>query len=100
MIATDTIEQQARYLADYGREMEPGIVKVYWFPAADEIRLVSLFAMRCLLPRTGKLCPFYFRPSPKDGLTAWSAVAMIQPTEFGKLDLPKNWVAWEEAIEI
>ena len=79
--------------------MEPGIVKVYWFPAADEIRLVSLYAD---MPASddGKLWPFYFRPSPEDGLTAWSAVAMIQPTEFGKLNLPKNWGTWEEAIEI
>jgi hypothetical protein len=99
MIVTDTIEQQARYLANYGREVEPGIVKVYWFPAQEEIRLISLYPD---MPASEDehLAPFYFKPSPEDGITFWSAVAMIQPSEFGNLELPKEWGAWNDAIAI
>lgn len=94
-----TIEEQARSLAADNREAEPGIEKVYWFPHSEEIRLVSLFSN---MPASGdgELHPFYFHPSPADGIFAPSRVALIRPEEFGKLGLPPDWGNWDDAVPI
>ena len=44
--------------------------------------------------------PFYFRPSPQDGLPAPSSTAIIRPEEFRHLALPKDWGSWDDAVEV
>jgi hypothetical protein len=49
---------------------------------------------------SGHVEPFYFSPSPQDGLTAPSGIAIIQTKEFGKLKLPRGWGSWSDAVAL
>ena len=93
------VEQQARYLAADNYKAEPDIQKVYWFPDDEEVRLVEL-TPQIPVADNGALQPFYFNPSPEDGLPSPSAMALIQPQEFGRLSLPKRWGTWDDAVLI
>ena len=99
MTLIESIENQARLLADENRKAEPGITKVFWFPDDREIRLVSLLE-EIPVSEDGVLHPFYFRASPRDGLTAPSSVSLIKPEGFGVLKLPDGWGDWRDAVEI
>lgn len=94
-----TIEKQARFLARANREDEPYITKIYWFPDDQEVRLVELHGD---VPpaEDKKVHPYFFRPSPADGLPAPSGVALIRPEEYRKLELPSSWGGWERAVEL
>ncbi len=93
------VEAQARRLALDNMKAEPGIKKVYWFPSEKEIRLVELDEN--MIPAlSGRVEPFYFRPSPQDGFTFPFGIAIIQIKEFGKLKLPRGWGKWDDAMEL
>lgn len=49
---------------------------------------------------SGKVEPFFFGPSPRDGLTVPTGIAVIRPQEFGELELPQDWGAWSDAKEL
>ncbi len=95
----ELVERQARYLASDNYEAEPDIQKVYWFPDDEEVRLVEL-TPQIPVTHDGLLHPFYFRPSPEDDLPSPSAMALIQPDEFGRLRLPDRWGTWSDAVLI
>lgn len=99
MTINKTVEQQARSLAADNRQAEPAIVRIYWFPDEQEVRLVGLNPE---MPASSdrSLHPFYFRPSPADALPLPSRIALIRPEEFGKLVLPDGWGTWGDAVEI
>jgi hypothetical protein len=99
MTIDKSIEEQARFLAADNRKAEPSIKKIYWFPHSDELRLVELLD-EVPASQDVQVRPFYFRASPEDGLSVVSSIAMIRPEEFGKLQLPKDWGDWSEAIEL
>ncbi len=90
------IKKQALLLARENKKAEPGIQAIYWIPSTTEVRLIEIESntVKCL---SGEVEPFYFDPSPSDGLPAVSGIALIRPDEFGKLELPKNWGNWEDA---
>jgi hypothetical protein len=92
------IEQQARLLAADNRQAEPSIEAIYWFPHAREVRLVEITPV---VPLNGGdiLAPFYFPPSPEHDLPAPSSVAMIRPSEWKKLRLPRGW-SYDQAVKI
>ena len=93
------IRHEAEHLAKANREADPDIVEVFWFPAEDEIRLVEV--VRNTLPTpSGELEPFYFAPSPADGIHLRSAVALITPREAGRLKLPSGWGTWKSAKKL
>ena len=93
------IREQAKLLARENKTAEPGIRKVYWFPDAEEIRLVEL-EDDFVASLSGEVEPFYFAPSPEDGLEAPSAIDIIRTDEFGRLRLPEGWGSWEGAEEL
>ena len=91
-----SVRQQAENLAKANREAAPDIGDIYWFPANDEIRLVEV--VQTPVPTSGdELEPFYFAPVPVDGIDLRSAVALINPEEAGKLNLPAGWGTWNDA---
>lgn len=93
------IKEQASELARANKQAEPSIEKIYWFPSEEEIRLVEL--ERMTVPAlSGWVEPFFFGPSPKDGLMVPSGIAIIQADEFGKLQLPQEWGTWNDAVEL
>ena len=96
-MSREIVERQAKLLATDNRKADPGIVKVYWFPDDEEVRLVELLAS---IPRSGEgsVRPFHFRPHAAESLPAPSATALIRPDEFGKLELPSDWGTWDDAI--
>ena len=98
-MSREIVEQQARYLAADNYKVEPDIEKVYWFPDDEEVRLVEL-TPQIPISIEGEVRPFYFGPSPEDGLPSPSAMAMIQPREFGVLRLPAGWGGWDSAVLI
>ncbi len=93
------IERQARYLAKDNRDVEPSISKVYWFPADAEVRLIELIT-EIPVSDDQRVHPFYFRGSKKHKLPFRSAIAMIRPEEFKRLELPEEWGSWTDAQEI
>jgi hypothetical protein len=93
------IRRQAEELARDNRKAEPTISDVYWFPHAEEVRLVEVDESAPSSP-DGKVHPFRFRPSPDDGLPAPSDVALISPDEFRKADLPQGWGSWDKAEKL
>lgn len=93
------IERQARLLADDNRKAEPEISRVIWFPDEHEVRLIEL-TEQIPVSLEGEVHPFYFRESPQDNLPAPSAMAMIQPNEYGKLKLPAGWGEWSDGIDL
>lgn len=93
------VKEQAAMLAADNRQADPSIQRVLWFPSDEEIRLVEVTDEVPASP-DGQLRPFYFRPSPKDGILAPSAMILIRPEEVGKLTLPTAWGGWSDAHEI
>ena len=99
MTTMESVEQQARFLAEDNRKAEPSIQKIYWFPHPDELRLVELLD-EIPVSMDEQIHAFYFQPSPEDGLTIGSRIAMIRPEEFGKARLPRGWGEWSDAVEL
>jgi hypothetical protein len=98
-MSREIVERQARYLAADNYGVSPDIQRVYWFPDDDEVRLVEV-TPQIPVSAEGEVRPFYFAPSPQDNLPSRSAMAMIQPEEFGKLRLPDGWGDWNSAVLI
>jgi hypothetical protein len=48
----------------------------------------------------GIVLPFYFSPSPGDGIEMWEAVALVTPSEVGVLPLPDGWGEWASAVKL
>lgn len=94
----DEIRKQAEMLARENRESDPEISRIYWFPSDEQIRLVELH--ESIPPSGDAVHPFYFHPSPRDGLTAPSGIALIRPSEYKTIKLPEGWGEWENAEEI
>ena len=95
----EIIKRQAEYLAREYREAEPDMDGIYWFPDDDEVRLVEVHRDVAAAVEN-RLAPYYFRASPVDDLPARSAIALIRTDEFRRLELPKGWGDWDDAIEI
>lgn len=93
------IEQQARLLANDNRRAEPDIMRIFWFPDEQEVRLIEL-TEQVPVSTDGELHAFYFQSAPADNLPAPSAIAMIRSNEFGQLKLPPNWGDWADAVEL
>ena len=98
----DQLREQANYLARENRVAEPAITNVYWFPDPEgrEVRIVEVMSNIPASKEGSDLHPIYFRASPRHRLPAPSGIAMIRPTEFGKLLLPGEWGPWEKAVEL
>ena len=94
-----TIEEQAKYLANENRKADPSIREIYWFPHENEIHLVEL-TDEIPAALNGNVEPFWFHPSPVDGLTAPSGIALIRPSEYKKLNLPDTWPSWDDAKKL
>lgn len=91
-----SIEDQARYLAQENQEAYSELWGTLWFPDTTEIRILIITGESA--PYEGDLInPFYFKPAPDFGLTAWTAVTLIRPEEVGKLRLPDGWPDWSAA---
>lgn len=93
------IEDQARLLVKDNQDADPSITNVYWFPAADEVRLLELTSDIPISP-DGTVHPYRFGPSPRNKLRFPSTIALIRPEEFGQLQLPKGWGTWRKAKEL
>jgi len=98
-MAREQVERQAKLLALDNRRAEPGIIKMYWFPDDEEVRLVGLLPS---VPRTdnGSVQPYHFLANPAASLPAPSGIALIRPDEFGKLELPAGWGSWDDAVPL
>ena len=94
-----TIEKQARRLAQEALRTDPSIVKFYWFPDADEVRLIEV-ATDMPPSLSTAVEPFYFPPAPKHDLPAPSGIALIRLDEDRKLTLPAGWGGWDTAVEL
>jgi hypothetical protein len=91
-----TIQQQAQLLAEEASRMDPNIIKFYWFPAENEVRLVEV-ATDMQRSLDDEVQPFYFPASPQDNMPALSGVAIIRDGEDYKLKLPNGWGTWDQA---
>ena len=97
-----TIREQAELLAHENQTSDPDVEKVFWFEHDSEVHLVETHLS---VPPTDdddkNIYPFYFQASPENGLPWPSGIALIQPEEFGKLDLPADWnKEWSDAIQL
>jgi hypothetical protein len=94
-----TIQKQALLLAEEARRTDPSIIKFYWFPAENEVRLVEV-ATNMQPSLSAEVEPYYFPPAPRMNMPAPSGVALILSGEDGKLSLPKGWGGWDSAVEL
>ena len=94
-----SIEEQAKSLAADNRQAEPAIQRIYWFPDAEQVRLIALLP-NLPVSTDDAIHAFYFRPSPADRLSSPSAIALIRPEDFGKLKLPAGWGSWDDGVSV
>lgn len=94
-----TIQKQALLLAEEARRTDPSIIKFYWFPAENEVRLVEV-ATNMQPSLSAEVEPFYFPPAPKHNMHVVSGVALIRDGEDGKLKLPEGWGDWDAAVQL
>ena len=98
-MSLEEIKKQAEIIAQENAKENPNIKDVYWFPDENEIHIVEV-EQGTTAALSGVVEPFYFDPSPKDGLTAASGIAIIRPDEYGALQLPEGWADWSHATKI
>jgi len=97
----NTIEEEAKWLADYNRKTNRDIESIFWFPASDEIRLLE--TTRELSDEdTGQLYPFYFPAfTDKDVCIGHTiAIALTHPDRLKELSLPVNWGSLDTAKKL
>ena len=92
-----SVEDAARLLIGFATEGEPTLSKVYLFPSEDQIRLIEVDPDAPRLRNGDQIAPFYFNPSPEDGMPYWSAIAIIRPEEAEVYAPPADWGDWKEA---
>ena len=93
------IEKQARLLMEEARRTDPSIIRFYWFPDENEVRLVEVATN--MQPSLGtEVEPFYFPAAPNHDMPAPSGVALIRDGEDRQLSLPQGWGDWNNAIEL
>jgi len=91
------ILDEGRRIARANVEAEVSISEVLLFPCEDEIRIIEVDPEA---PPAGCIAPFYFKPSPRMDIAHPSGIALISPEEKGKLELPKGWGGWSDAVRI
>jgi hypothetical protein len=94
--SNSAIQKQAQLLAEEARRTDPSIIKFYWFPAENEVRLVEVATDMQASP-DDEVQPFYFPAAPQYNMPALSGVALIRDGEDGKLKLPQGWGTWDNA---
>lgn len=99
-ILNATIRNQALLLAEEARRTDPNIIKFFWFPDDNEVRLVEVATDMQPSSPDGEVQPFYFPPAPKHNMPALSGVALIRDGEQGVLRLPAGWGGWDVAVEL
>ena len=93
------IKKQALLLAKEARIADSSIVRFFWFPNGEQVRLVEISSD--MLPASGdEVEPVFFRPAPEHGMPALSGVAMIREDEYLSIKLPTEWGTWDEAVEL
>ena len=94
------LRTEALELARKNLQSEPSLEAIYWFPHETELRLVEAYDD---VPPTldGVARAFYWRGTGTDaGKEIWTAIALMQPEEIGRLKLPEGWGGWEDAERI
>lgn len=93
----ETVEMVAHRLASEAAA-DPLILRTYWFPAENEVRLVYVDASA---PPSQTVMPFYFGTSKEQGIPYPSAAAVIRPEEEpgqpGEITPPLHWGTWADA---
>lgn len=93
------IRQQAIDLASKHRQVAPAIQQVFWFPSDKEVRLIEV--EESAFPEPDKrITPFYFPPVPDEGISEYTALAIIRPDECKRLLPPSRWGSWADAQEL
>ncbi len=93
------IKKQALLLVKEARLADSSIVRFFWFPDAEQVRLLELSSD--LLPASGdEVEPVFFRPAPEHGMPALSGVAMIREDEYGSINPPTEWGTWDQAVDL
>lgn len=90
------VRNAAIHLAEMNAGAEPAIEEIYLFPSDEEIRLIEVDSTA--IP-SEEITPFYFDPSPEDGVPFPMGIAMIRPAER-KLKPPSSWGSWDVAEKI
>ncbi len=88
------ISAAARDLAQANATAEPNIIRIYWFPHEEQIRLVEVDETT-MATGDQELHPYYF--SAVADMPFVSAIALVTPEQAGRLPLPADWGTWESA---
>ena len=97
MISRQDIRKWALELAYSSKDTDPSVLKTFWFPNNEQIRVVHVIENS--LPND-QVLPFYFLPGQFNDFPVPIAVAAIRPEEVRQLKLPDGWGTWDEAEEI
>jgi hypothetical protein len=91
------IDGEARRLARASQAETASIRASYIFPNGRVIRIVHVDAD--VFPR-GRVLPFAFTPDPAAGVHYASQIALIHPSEEGRVPPPPGWGSWDRAERI
>ncbi len=93
----EKVKNEAIKLAKENKKAEPNILKIFWFPHEEEIRLIEV---EDDIPDSieNEIEVFYFGQSQNVPIN--SAIGLIRSNEIGKLKLPENWGNWAVAEEL
>ncbi len=92
-----SVEDQAREMAIIAQDDDPAVLRTYWIPASDEVRLIHVDETTS---PSRQIEPFYSGRNVSDGVPYCYAIALIRPEEDGHLALPAGWGTWADAITL
>lgn len=85
------VEEAAKNLARANAEAEPSIVRIFWFPHEQQVRLIEVDDQ---MPADDEAVhPYYF--SPVTDIPYVSAVALVSVDQENKAPLPEDWGGWD-----
>ncbi|HEY3780525.1 MAG TPA: hypothetical protein VGL56_05535 [Fimbriimonadaceae bacterium] len=96
-IPWDNLEQEARHLVSLNHSEVPSIVASYIFPDPEgkTIRIINVDSKA--FPERS-VVPIKFSPDPMERLFHTMFIAVVDPSGPAKLDPPKEWGRWSDAI--
>ncbi len=94
--APEELEATARQLAKENAESEPSILRIYWFPHDEEIRLLEIDEHALKHDDDDTIHPFYFRPV--EGIPFISGIALVPPSEEKEKLVPPEWGDWSSGV--
>lgn len=93
------MREAAERLAQWNADSEESVVRIWWFPSEEEIRLIEVDDSTLAAPDK-RAQPYYF-PARLPEVPYPCGIALVRPEEEQNIALPAAWNAsWNDAVLI